>query len=166
MTSNNFSISDVVGINPRTDEPGDWSLSRRKGEIIKIDPDRGDHSIQVSLGRTLTSSRRIVKGKGWFAPGELELVEGGWTLEDLTYFTFGHSCWHSLSSLTFPWSTDNPCMHSAHDGTEPPRATKRALVNIWGTVCEFDVCADHIDFHGRLTEVLPCGERWRKKSAS
>ena len=54
--------------------------------------------------------------------------------------------WNVVLTLGKPFVPGSPCMR---DGCAAA-ATRRILVNIWGTVCEYEVCG-------------PCGEWWHGK---
>ena len=64
------------------------------------------------------------------------------------------SMFHSVRSLIEPFSTENSCMHwrcSKH-----VRATGRAVINVWGTVMDIDLCQKHFDeYNGMCCDVSP-----------
>ncbi len=64
---------------------------------------------------------------------------------------FRSDSWHRLYTLKTPFSLENDCMH---EGCEK-KAVLRALVNLWGSIHDFDVCEDHADWHGKYADVFP-----------
>ncbi len=162
MDTSSFNIGDVVEIWP-CDQFEDFALRNKKGEVVDVDPERGAQCIRVKAGGFARGSYgRIEKGHVWCEPDELEIQEDGWTQEDRATFLFGSS-WHSMWNLKFPWQEGNPCMHSAHDGQDRPPAVRRVMMNIWGSVCELDMCEEHLEYDGRCADSAPYGEPWRRK---
>ncbi len=90
-------------------------------------------------------------------------VLSAWPLAARCDFLFGRGNPHSTYSINEPFGEKSVCMHVAHDGHEPPKATRRILLNAWGAVCEFDACEEHESHDGYCMDIIPWGEKWRKK---
>jgi hypothetical protein len=77
-----------------------------------------------------------------------------WSIEVLARRLF-NQMWHSLQYFKDPLDPTKACMH---EGCDQMRS-RRIAVNIWGTVCEADVCDQHSErYHGKMVELFP----WRK----
>ncbi|MFH1315813.1 MAG: hypothetical protein ABIH67_05480 [Candidatus Uhrbacteria bacterium] len=164
MDTSSFEIGQVVQVTPG--EIGfdrDWALRRKFGEVVAIDPDQLPHCIQVNMGKNFTGDRfeRLTDGVGRFMPSELEVQENGWTPVTRADFIFCLSV-NAVFPLAFPWSPKNRCMHEDHTDANAPLAVRRAMVNVWGTVQEIDVCEKHLDQDGRCADDIP----YRKPSAT
>ena len=60
--------------------------------------------------------------------------------------------WHSSSRPKEPFSLTKPCMVEGCDEL----CVRRILINIWGTVYEFDACGPHAEeYHGLCGESFP-----------
>lgn len=135
MNASSFEIGQVVQIDP--DDVGfdrDWSLRRKYGEVVAVDPDHGTHCVQVNMGVNFRRDlyERLVQGVGWFMPSELEIQASGWAPPGRADFLFGAS-WTNVHSFKEPWSSDCPCMHEDHDGEEPPMSNCRGMINVHGS---------------------------------
>lgn len=61
--------------------------------------------------------------------------------------------WNVIYTNPAPFVAGGPCMR---DGCTTPVA-RRILVNIWGTVCEYEVCGPCGEqWHGKLVDDFPC----------
>ena len=66
--------------------------------------------------------------------------------------------WHHVSTLKEPFdlAAGRVCQREACQAT----ATRRILVNIWGTVCEYEACdACAMRWHGKLVDDFPAKKR-------
>ena len=159
MEASSFKTGQVVRIDP--DEKcfeRDYSLRGKYGEVVDVDPEKGEYSVQVDMGRNfrkrgIIEYERLTEGVGWFMPSELDLQEG-WTPLTRADFLFVLSV-NVVYSLKLPWSSDNRCMHEDHTDEDAPPAVRRAMVNVWGTVQEIDVCQEHLDQDGRCADDVP-----------
>ncbi|MFH1142187.1 MAG: hypothetical protein V1695_00580 [Candidatus Uhrbacteria bacterium] len=163
MDTSSFEIGQVVQVTPG--EIGfdrDWALRRKFGEVVSIDDNR-DYPIQVNMGKNFRNDRfkRLRNGRGWFMPSELVIQEHGWTSMTRADFLFVLSV-NAVIPLKKPWNPDNRCMHEDHTDANAPLAVRRAMVNVWGTVQEIDVCEKHLDQDGRCADDIP----YRKPSAT
>lgn len=70
---------------------------------------------------------------------------------------FGPNKWHTVNYYSEPFQPGTPCQHDGCDVL----AAARIMVNIWGSVCEVDVCEEHRSFDGKLLDEFP----WKKKIA-
>lgn len=62
------------------------------------------------------------------------------------------SMYHHLYTLKEKLNKNLPCMHEGCS----EKCEKRALVNIWGTVYEVDLCSDHYkEWDSKCTEDFP-----------
>jgi len=164
LDTGSFKIEQVVQIDPdRIGFDRDWSLRQKFGEVVAIDPERGTHCIQVNLGINFRRDiyERLTGGKGWFMTSELEIQEAGWTPITRADFLFVLSV-NAVAPLGFPWTPENRCMHEDHDEGDAPQAVRRAMVNVFGTVQEIDVCEAHLGQDGRCADDIP----YRKSTAS
>ena len=159
MSNRSFKAGDVVRIDPNEKcFERDYSLRGKCGEVVAVDSARGEYSVQVDMGRNFRAKswpdyERLEQGVGWFMPGELELQEG-WTSITRAEFLFVHSV-NVVYSLSKPWHPENRCMHEDHTDEDAPLAVRRAMVNVWGTVQEIDVCEEHLDQDGRCADDVP-----------
>ena len=75
-----------------------------------------------------------------------------WSPENKAYLLFGHHMWHTIVILREKFVPGKECRH---EGCSEP-ATKRIMVNVWGTVAEFDACEKHAkQFHGKNVDEFP-----------
>lgn len=82
---------------------------------------------------------------------EAELrVDASWSVESRAEQIYPRR-YHSVYQLRFDFSPENPCMQAGC----AKKATKRCIVNIWGTVSELDLCAEHGVIDGMMGELLP-----------
>lgn len=59
---------------------------------------------------------------------------------------------HSVYSFKLPFSTGGQCQREGC----PREKTRRIMVNIWGSVCEYDACEEcGQEFHGKLLDEFP-----------
>jgi hypothetical protein len=64
---------------------------------------------------------------------------------------FGRMMWHSTYTFKKAFA-GGACNHKQC----PAAATRRIMVNIWGSVCEYDVCEEHgAEYHGKLLDEFP-----------
>ncbi|MFH1207335.1 MAG: hypothetical protein V1668_01885 [Patescibacteria group bacterium] len=90
----------------------------------------------------------------WVVPEDLR-KEADWDWENRVIAVFGKMMWHSFYGLEGAINPDLECMGKDCLG----KRAKRILFNIWGSVCEADVCDDCAkEFHGKSMDSFP----WRK----
>lgn len=124
--------------------------SGMQGEVIEILDDEfveQDGAIYVlpCLGRREFDASRY--------PEEELRQDADWTPKNRANKLFTRSGWHSLSTLTEPINPTKECMHK--DCVDGKRTT-RIMVNIWGSVCEYDVCDVHAtQYHGSRLDDFP-----------
>lgn len=139
------------------------------GEVRAVDRKRGEFFVNVDFG---VDHRNRSRGTGLYSLDEETGREAGWySLEQLerrkgftskqrSDFLFGKRGTHSICTLNKPWSEENTCMHSAHDDKdEAPQATRRIMMNFWGSACEFDACTEHEEMDGWCVEHIPWSKR-------
>lgn len=69
---------------------------------------------------------------------------------------FRDRTWHSACLARNPLMPGSLCHHEGSDGRGCIAvATSRILVNIWGTVAEYEVCDEHTWYHGKLLDDFP-----------
>lgn len=85
-----------------------------------------------------------------FKEDELKKIEE-WSFELRCYRLFKNN-FHHTAKLKKDFNSENICCIS--DCSE--KNSQRILVNIWGTVCEFDVCLKHAEqYHCKLVDDVP-----------
>ena len=67
------------------------------------------------------------------------LPESALSIKDRANNAFGDRMWHSLYTLQDPFKAETRCYCCAETAVE------RVIVNIWGSVCEFDMCVEHVE---------------------
>lgn len=161
-----FEIGNIVKPKAALMYSEDWALRDKLGEVVEVDTSADEVRYLVQFGCDCYDrySPRLKDRRGWFTAKEIEFESLTWAPPARASFLFGGMGWHHIRYSKDPFDDTCVCMHAAHDGQEPPPATRRALVNIWGTVCDIDVCAEHEDLDGCRMDDVPYGERWRKKS--
>ena len=126
-----------------------------QGEVVEIKDD-GDEDGNIGvmpgpdgeryLGYCRNDSERIVR----YEESDLRL-DNDWTAENRTHRLFGNN-WHHVYTFSLPLDPEQDCMHKDCDN----KRSARIMVNIWGTVCEFDVCDSHRDeWHGNCADEFP-----------
>lgn len=69
---------------------------------------------------------------------------------------FSDNNWLAMALLPAPFINGGECHHRGPDrGGCPNPATSRILVNIWGTVVEYETCDEHASYHGKLLDDFP-----------
>ena len=130
----------------------DSYLNGQQGQVIEVVED-GDtdgpigvqfHPSQMSR-YTSSPEDCVVR----FHPSELR-IDGHWTVTSRALRLFPRSH-HSISSLRFAFSLENPCMHEGCGCF----ACSRIVVNIGGDVIELDVCQMHSNWDGRCADIFP-----------
>ncbi|MEK7138221.1 MAG: hypothetical protein AAB787_01805 [Patescibacteria group bacterium] len=139
----------------------DCMFTNKQGEVVAIvDDGDEDGNIDVKFGSDcdhLFSWNRKGKGALRFKESDLR-KDKDYTMEVKAYHLFGAGMFHHLAPLKHPFSLENKCMHEKCAES----ATNRALVNIWGTVCEVDVCKGHSDWHGNCADSFP----WKRPAVA
>lgn len=138
----------------------DSLFNGKQAEIVEIaDDGNEDGNIGVILGRDgehlvgycRTDEERIVH----FKENELHL-DDDWSPMNKAFKLFGPDMWHRVLSLKRPFDPERDCMH---EGCYK-KNTFRAMINIWGSVCEADLCDVHCEeWHGKCVESFP----WKKQ---
>lgn len=76
-------------------------------------------------------------------------IDSDWSLQTKTLRAYGRSMWHSLCHLPFAWTFANQCLIKDC----PHTAVMRGVANVWGSVYEVDLCAQHREEYNGM-----CGE--------
>jgi len=72
---------------------------------------------------------------------------------------FPYNNWMAVFLAKDPFVPGSQCQHQGDGNGCPQTATSRILVNIWGTIAEYEVCDDHASFHGKLLDDFPARTR-------
>ncbi len=128
----------------------------KQAEIVEIKDDGNEegnigiifgHDGEHLLGYCQNDSERTVR----FKEDELRL-DSDWTPMNKAYKLFGPHMWHSLFIAKKPFDPEGSCMHKDCE----KKNTVRIMVNIWGSVCEADVCDAHREeYHGKCMDAFP-----------
>lgn len=129
-------------------------LEGHQGEVVEIYEDgHKDGPLEVKFGKELrhlfdfeNKEPRTVR----FEESDLR-VDPDWSLENKVLYFYGKGMWHTVHKLTEPFSRESFCTHRNHGDTETP-VVKRIIVNYVGSVCEVDVCEEHVSLEGVCTE--------------
>lgn len=126
---------------------------KAQGEIVEIRSTEDKYDIGVKLGpahSSLLGSRLPDESDViYFQEGQLK-QDKDWSYENKARKLFGQM-WHHFYQLTEKLDPQKICTYK---GCEE-KNTKRIMVNIWGCVCEFDVCDNHGEFHGKCVDDFP-----------
>lgn len=125
------------------------------GEVVEIVPGQ-EKSIGVRLHSELSHlfSRPLEEQILFFSPDDFVNILSEWPLEVQARRLFKKN-WIVLSELNEPFTVERLCMV---DGCLENRE-RRCLVNIWGNVCQVDVCDGHAqDYHGKCIDSFPFRE--------
>src|SRR3989344_2099304 len=121
-------------------------MYRQQGQVVEIQSTCSENlPFAVLFGFELDYmfSRGLLREEmnniWWFAEGQIAKCPN-WDLERICNRLFGSSMWHSVPKITRGFDSNAICEH--RDCNE--RASDLALVNIWGTVCQYCVCLLHL----------------------
>ena len=132
------------------------NLCDKQGRVVQIKCDgHKDGPYLVKFGRSckfLFGHRPPKDGIIRFNENELRRDEK-WDISTWADNLYGNR-WHHVCTLKNPWSTNNECMHKDHE-VKSVKATRRILINCWGSVHEIDACDKHTNLHGMCGENLP-----------
>ncbi len=103
----------------------------------------GDEKVTVEFGKEYYSifshMGRYNETTEEFESNELQKFDIVYHLEIKATRIYGRDHFHHLYQIPYRFSPKNDCMH--HDCTK--KSTKRIIFNVWGSVCEYDVCDEH-----------------------
>jgi hypothetical protein len=128
-----------------------------KQGILEVDATNPTQDVGVRFGRELS----YLFGFSFKPEGEVVEFPAGqlrpdadFTIEIRVERLFGRNCWNQVYSFKKPF--DPAAGHECNREGCTARATKRILVNIWGTVCEHEVCGPCAEqWHGKLVDDFP-----------
>lgn len=147
-------VSNIVTIMGKLDDNNYWAgVQGQVVEIVQGDDHNGDVCVKIGLkhqyllGHCMTDEEKIIR----FNKDELQ-KDDDWTPENKALMLYGSNYWHHIRYFTEPLNPDKLCMREDC----PNQRTSRIMVNIWGTVCEYDVCDKcKEDWHGKCCDEFP-----------
>ena len=126
------------------------------GVVAKVSPGEGEENIGITFGRDMRymfGSQFKKDGIMLFSEKNLKMVED-FPSKIKAELLFKDS-YSRLYTLNKPLNKDSECGHKDC----PKKAEKRAMINVWGSVYEVDVCPQHFEeFNGHLIDDFP----WKK----
>ncbi|MFQ5661840.1 MAG: hypothetical protein ACE5F2_01130 [Candidatus Paceibacteria bacterium] len=128
----------------------------KQAEVVEIEDDGnedGNIGVKLSsrdeylLGYCSDESEKIIR----FKEDELR-VDKDWGIEIKACNLFGKNMWHHLYVMKEEFVSGKDCIHE----NCKEKTTRRILVNIWGSVYEFDTCDAHAErYHGKCVDDFP-----------
>lgn len=118
------------------------------GEIVEI---KTDNTVVIEIPKIFPNQTRIIQCHA----DDVELHEDyPGTIKACQLF--GKLGWLYYCGIIPPFSPDADCQYQNCSS----KASRRAMINIMGTVCEADLCDKHAnEYHGTQQEIFP----WKKK---
>ncbi|MFC1598532.1 hypothetical protein ACFL2U_00775 [Patescibacteria group bacterium] len=131
------------------------SFDGAQGEVVKVLAETEEEDVLVKFGPAHSHlvGHCLTEKDGWIAFCEKDLQkEEDWNWENRAILLFGESSFHHVYTYKDEFVAGQPCKH--RDCEQP--TTRRIMVNIWGTVMEKDVCAQHAEqYHGKRLDEFP-----------
>lgn len=128
--------------------PEEFRFHGKQGEVIDIIDD-GDKDGNI-LVRIEAPDAHPPNPEVRCKETELQ-IDQEWSLEIRANRVFGSGKYHSLHSLSNPFDPEKECSEDCQ-----VKNSRRVLINIWGSVCEFDLCEPHAkEWHGKHADSLP-----------
>jgi hypothetical protein len=137
-----------------------WRFTGKQGRVVEIIED-GNEDGPVGVifpnyyGRLLDYPYKPGDAMRFQEADLKEITRGDLqdiTMEQICDILFGRM-WHNVSTIQQPLMVGfGLCMHVDCEKL----VMARILVNCHGSVAEFDVCNDHMHYHGRNNDGFPC----------
>jgi hypothetical protein len=128
----------------------DSNFNGKQGKVVGKDPKTKELLVilgpkdEYLLGHCSAEEEKQIR----FKEAELR-TDDEWLPENKAILLFGRSMWHTIQTLKKKFVPGGECMHKGCLET----TIKRIMVNVWGCVAEFDVCAKHAkEYHGKCID--------------